>query len=435
MCRVEASPPGLGGPADLAGVAAQGQAAYLRQVCELLWPPPAVVTLHEGHGQPNILGRPRRRAGDPGQPGCSAFTLVPGLGRPPLLVPAERNAAAAALHHFSGQRSRTARVATGMFSLLLASGLSDVVLRGWVRVDARASTKTIETYLADVLGQDLKVSMYLGPPRANRKPVLQLLTPLGETVAFAKIGINPLTCRLVRAERAALDRLNRAGIADVSLPRVLHHSQWNGFEVLVLTVVPAWERRRALPAAQLTAVMKAVAQVDGLHSEPLPGSAYLRRLRGRLADADRGPEQDALTSALDTLADRAARTVLVYGAWHGDWAPWNMASTTRGLLVWDWERFTRGVPLGFDPLHYQLQAGLGLGHRDPLTAATASLRAAARLLAPFGVSTEQARLTGILYLADLATRYLVDRQARAGAPNGAPGTWLIPAITHELTRL
>jgi hypothetical protein len=63
------------------------------------------------------------------------------------------------------------------------------------------------------------------------------------------------------------------------------------------------------------------------------------------------------------------------------------------------------------------------------------LRSAARLLAPFGVSAEQARLTGILYLADLATRYLVDRQASAGAQNGAPGTWLVPAITHEVTRL
>jgi hypothetical protein len=322
-----------------------------------------------------------------------------------------------------------------MFSLLLASGFSDVVLRGRVEVDALASAETIETYLADVLGQDLKVSMYLGPPRANRKPVLQLLTPRGEPVAFAKVGINPLTRRLVRAERAALDRLDRAGIAGISLPRVLHHKQWNGFEVLVLTAVPAWARHRSLPPARLTAAMKAVAQVDGLHSEPLLGSAYLARLRDRLAHADRGPEQDALTWALDTLADRAGRTVLAYGAWHGDWAPWNMASTTRGLLVWDWERFTPGVPLGFDALHYGLQAGLGPGHRDPLTAATASLRSAARLLAPFGVSAEQARLTGILYLADLATRYLVDRQASAGAQNGAPGTWLVPAITHEVTRL
>lgn len=435
MHSAETSPPVVSGSAGPADLAAQRQPAYLRQVCELLWPPPAVVTMHDGFRQPNTRGLPRHRARAPERPGVSAFALVPGLGRPPLLVPAEQRVAAAAVHHFSGQRSRVPRAATRVFSLLLATEVSDVVLRRWVQVDALASAQTIETYLADVLGQDLKISMYLGPPRANRKPVLQLLTPLGETIAFAKIGINSLTCRLVRTERAALDLLGRAGIAGISLPRVLHHNQWNGFEVLVLSVVPAWTRHRPLPRARLTAAMKAVAQVDDLDSEPLLGSAYLGRLRDRLAGADRGPDRDALTWALDRLADRAGGMVLAYGAWHGDWAPWNMASTTRGLLVWDWERFTAGVPLGFDALHYRLQADLGPRHRNPLTAATASVRSAARLLAPFGVSTEQAQLTGILYLADLATRYLVDRQASAGAQNGAPGTWLIPAIIHELTRL
>jgi hypothetical protein len=47
----------------------------------------------------------------------------------------------------------------------------------------------------------------------------------------------------------------------------------------------------------------------------------------------------------------------------------------------------------------------------------------------------QARLTGILYLADLATRYLADRQAQAGAALGAPGTWLIPAVTEQVRQL
>jgi hypothetical protein len=41
----------------------------------------------------------------------------------------------------------------------------------------------------------------------------------------------------------------------------------------------------------------------------------------------------------------------------------------------------------------------------------------------------------VLYLADLATRYLVDRQAEAGSPLGAPGKWLLPAITGEVARL
>jgi len=432
---VERSPAVAGNLVDREDLVAQERLTYLRQMCELLWPSPAMVTLDDGRGELSAVGIPRHRARGPVRTGVSTFGLVPGLRRPPLLVPAEQHVAAAAIHHFSAQRSRAARITTKMFSLVLASGFGDAVLRGRVQVDAPATAETIETHLAAVLGRDIMVSMYLGPPRANRKPVLQLLTPDGEPVAFAKVGVNPLTCRLVRAERDALARLDRADFADISLPRVLHHDQWHGLEVLVLSAVPAWTRRQPLPAARLAAAMSAVAQVDGLHSEPLRGSAYLRRLRDWLAGADKGPEQDALMRALDALAARAGRTVLSYGAWHGDWAPWNMASTKHGLLVWDWERFTAGVPLGFDALHYRLQADLGPGHRDPLTAVAASSRSAAQLLAPFGISTEQAWLTGVLYLVELATRYLVDRQASAGARNGAPGSWLVPAISRQVTRL
>jgi hypothetical protein len=112
-----------------------------------------------------------------------------------------------------------------------------------------------------------------------------------------------------------------------------------------------------------------------------------------------------------------------------------MANTGSGLLVWDWERFTCGVPLGFDALHYRLQAEAGPGRHDARSAAARCPTQAARLLAPFGIGARQARITAILYLTDLAVRYLADRQAEAGARRGAPGAWLVPAIMDETARL
>ena len=41
----------------------------------------------------------------------------------------------------------------------------------------------------------------------------------------------------------------------------------------------------------------------------------------------------------------------------------------------------------------------------------------------------------LLYLAELSTRYLSDRQAEAGARLGRPGAWLIPAIEETMKRL
>jgi hypothetical protein len=117
-----------------------------------------------------------------------------------------------------------------------------------------------------------------------------------------------------------------------------------------------------------------------------------------------------------------------------------MANTGRGLMVWDWERFTSDVPQGFDALHYGLQAELKqaelkMWHRDPRDAAAKCITAAPEVLSPFGVDAIPAQITAILYLADLATRYLVDRQAQAGSPLGAPGTWLLPAIEGEIAKL
>jgi hypothetical protein len=51
------------------------------------------------------------------------------------------------------------------------------------------------------------------------------------------------------------------------------------------------------------------------------------------------------------------------------------------------------------------------------------------------VATAEAHLVAILYLAELSTRYLADRQAEAGARLGQPGTWLIPAIEKAMRKL
>jgi hypothetical protein len=410
--------------------------AYLGEICELLWPPPTIVTI-EG-SRPALsgslaTGRPGTEGED--SPGNSELVLIPGVRRPPLLVPAIPRMAAAAVRHYSGSRSTLTRLAARVMSLGLASGFGASVRRGRVRLDASAGSDTIEAYLREAVSPDVHVSMYLGPARANRKPVLELLTPAGEPLGFAKVGVNPLTLELVRAEHASLDLLGRAGMRGITIPRVLHYGEWRGLNILVVSALPVWHRHRSITSARLAAAMSELAGIAGLHHEPLAGGAYLRQLRCHLAAAEEGAERAALANALGTLARAKGDTALTYGSWHGDWAPWNMANTAQGLLVWDWERFAVGVPLGFDALHHWLQAEVGPRHRDPLGAATSCPERAVGLLAPFGVAAPQARLTAVLYLADLATRYLVDRQAKAGARRGAPGTWLIPAIDAAVARL
>lgn len=397
----------------------------MEETCGLLWPPPAVVTIEAGNGQ---LRREER-----GDAAGSEFALIPGIHQPPALVPADRHIMAAAVRYHSGGRSSAVRLAARTLAIGLAGGLGRAVARRRVWVNTPSGADTIERYLGSVMSRDVRVSVQLGRPRANRKPVLQMFNGTGTPIGFAKVGVNPLTRDLVTAEQASLKQLSRSGLANMTIPRVLHYGSWRGLDVLVMSALPAWHIRRPLGSGRLIAAMTELTRVNGVRRERLHGGGYLGRLRCRLSAADESPERDAVLRALGELEARAGDTVLTLGSWHGDWAPWNMANTADGLLVWDWERFTNGVPVGFDALHYQLQ--VGVARNEPRLAAGRCLSGAPQLLAPFGVPPEQARVAGILYLADLATRYITDRQAQAGAWLGATGTWLVPVITGEVTRL
>ncbi len=359
--------------------------------------------------------------------------VLPGLRQPRLVVPRDRRPGSAAVRRYGEPASARTRLAARALSATLASGLGDLVLRDRILIRVPPGAQTIESHLSSVLGQRVQVSIHLGAARANRKPVLQLLTPSGQTVGFAKVGVNPLTAGLVRAEHEALGRLAAAGLTGLKVPRALDLSRWHGMDVLVLSPLPAWLKRTPLRPGQLEDAMAEVAHVGGVHYTPLTASDYWHRLAARLHDAcdgrdDADGEHAALRAAIGHLAVMAGTTPLSFGSWHGDWTPWNMACTRAGLLVWDWERFTVGAPIGFDALHYWLQAEVVPGRRDPAQAAADCVRRSAALLEPLGVAPPRARLTALAYLADLSVRYLADRQEQAGAPLGAPRRWLLPAL-------
>ena len=414
-----------------AAAAGQDRAGYLREVCRLLWPAPAEAVLIPARPTADSPADSPGNAG--GGPGDTSMLVLPGLRHPRLVVPRDRRAGSAAVRSYGEPASARTRLAARALSATLASGLGDLVLRDRILVRVPPGAQTIESHLSSVLGQRVQVSIHLGAARANRKPVLQLLTPSGQTVGFAKIGANPLTSGLVRAEHEALGRLSTARLARLDVPRVLDLSRWQGMDVLVLSPLPVWLKRTPLRPGQLQDAMAEVARVSGVRNTPLTESEYWRRLAVRLHDAcdgrdDADGEYAALRAAIGKLAEMAGTAALGFGCWHGDWTPWNMACTRAGLLVWDWERFTVGAPVGFDALHYWLQAEVVPGRRDPAQAAAECVRRSEALLEPLGVAPPQARLTALAYLADLSVRYLADRQEQAGALLGAPRRWLLPAL-------
>jgi hypothetical protein len=161
---------------------------------------------------------------------------------------------------------------------------------------------------------------------------------------------------------------------------------------------------------------------------------YWAELRGRVASVSDRPEGAQLEAAAELLAARAGNSSFRYGAWHGDWAPWNMANLADALLVWDWERFAQHVPVGFDAIHYELQRRIQ-NSGDATGAVEATVRRSGELLQPFAVQPAAREVTALLYLVDLAARYLTDRQAEAGARLGVLGTWLLPVLIRRVEEL
>ncbi|WP_412540575.1 hypothetical protein R8Z50_33000 [Longispora sp. K20-0274] len=360
------------------------------------------------------------------------YLVVPDARRPRLLVPADdRRLAAAAVRRYAEPTSRLARLKRDAVVAALRTGASGLLLRDRVTVAGHGG---IDAHLCEALGQHVRVSVHIGPARANRKPVLQLLAPGGTTVGFVKLGVNELTRRLVRAETNALKSLACAGLSLITTPTVLHGGVWRGHEVLVQSALPIWRPRSAV-RARLNPAMRELAEAFGVTRCRLAQSEYRGRLTTRLGTVKVSDDGRVLERAAAELLKRAGSAQLSFGAWHGDWTPWNMAALADTLLVWDWERFCTGVPVGFDGAHYALQAAIVTAGREPATAVDHVIDNAPALLAPFGVGAAAARITVLLYLVDLATRYLTDRQAEAGARLGVLGTWLLPALVRRVSHL
>jgi hypothetical protein len=370
------------------------------------------------------------------------YLVVPHARRPRLLVPAhDRRIAATAVRRYSEPQSRMARLKRGATVAALRSGVWGALQRDRRRVTtAPGPGGGIDAYLRDALSADLHVSVHIGPSGATRKPVLQLFGPDESTLGYAKVGATTLTRALVRAEARALVALGHANLRLLRVPQVLHTGQWLDHEVLVTSPLPVWLPRPTFSEPRLASAMREVATSFGVRRATLGDSMYWQRLITRLNVLSQTPEGPALTQAAERIAAKAGRIPLSFGAWHGDWAPWNMAMVADTILVWDWERFATGVPIGFDALHFRLQRSIAAASRGESDVAGVAVGAllddAAELLLPLGVvGADAVEVIALLYLIDLAVRYLTDRQQEAGGRLGALATWVLPALLGRLAAL
>lgn len=362
-----------------------------------------------------------------------SYLAVPDATTPRYILPAGRSAATSVVRHFGASGTNKDAVRNlAMRSALRATGripLRSVPFE--VLQSAHGLGEGIEEHLADVLGTPIKMGVHLGHPRANRKPVVQLIDHNNQLIGFAKMGMNSLTRPLVRREGNSIEQLARCALGPVIIPEVISQEVWRGFELLLLAPLPIPKKRRTVDRPLRREAMLAVARSLGTNWSTLADSQYVAGLFRSIQEVPDESVRNRLHTVLSGIC--VGHEEAPFGAWHGDWTVWNMAQAGTDLLLWDWERFTTGVPLGFDELHFELGANLRrLG---------ATTRASRRLLdtspgvlTTFGVPEKSCRAVASLYLLELTLRYMHDHQRESGGHNAYVEDWVVPTLEDHWVR-
>ena len=84
----------------------------------------------------------------------------------------------------------------------------------------------------------------------------------------------------------------------------------------------------------------------------------LRDLRGHVDWLPEGVDGDVVARRIDAVMERMAGKRVMYGAYHGDFTPWNMFVEGGELFVFDWEYAGRWYPMGLDRYHFWMQTAV-----------------------------------------------------------------------------
>jgi hypothetical protein len=291
-------------------------------------------------------------------------------------------------------------------------------------------TDSIETHLAECFGTEVRVGVLLGTRRVNQKPVLQVFDLDGRLRGFAKVGHNPLTAELVRREARSLAVVGGRQPRSFVVPDVLHHGQWAGLEVLVMSALTTDPQQPVSPSLR-QAAMREVTGLAGTSEAALAGSGFWARLRTEARRLATEPQGGRLLAATEALESTHGGDPVQLGGWHGDWGHWNMGLGDGVLKVWDWERFDAEVPVGFDGLHYAAQA-VRPGQREEARQQDTFLRSVPATLSALGVPSDRHELTLRLYLLEIAARY-VDALTHGATPALTRRTaWVLGLLERHL---
>lgn len=403
--------------------------ANLQWLINVLWGGTQGVTVSVNSGPP------------PGHEILERYLVLPSARRPRFLISeASGRAAGQALASYNALRSIGTRLARSILAEALRKGMAQRILRNRVTVSVSGdvpspvhSEPSLAEYLRQFLGQKEPPLLAIGlrDRGPNTKPVIQVFNPDGEPRGYVKIGWNEFTRGLVDTEVRFLE--TTPTFSNLQVPLLIGAGRWKNLDVSVTAPLPEGVRRFAPPSRlPPPPTTWEIAQTGGMREAPLSSSPYWHRLRRALSNSPEGASArsvDIVQACLNRLEDRYGDTSLLFGGWHGDWVPWNLAWDENTLVVWDWEHSGQGVPLGFDVVHFLFQLAFAKQKRRLSVAIREMRRRGPLELDRLGVPSESQPALISAYLLQLFARYQSAERAGAGV-----NTRFFPHILDVLER-
>ena len=282
------------------------------------------------------------------------YTAYPNLANVRWLLPANqpalRRAGIEGLYQPNSLRGRAVRTIIG------AGALQGQKV--WLQED---DLQRLETKLASVVGvEGVRLAFYLGVPAPHRKVTAQVLTPLGKTLAYAKIATSELAREALDTERRALLRLSQSKALQGTVPKVLGSVDWQGGTIVLISMGPPTPGPRGLSSVHLhfcTQVFNSFRVQNTFGQSPM-----LARMSEKWRTLEQISPQSLpanVEQALKRLHDELGAVSMPLSLAHGDFAPWNTRLGARSLFVLDWERASEGMIPLYDAFNFQaLQAAL-----------------------------------------------------------------------------
>ncbi len=288
--------------------------------------------------------------------GYRMLSLIDGRG---FILPVEsRRHAYLALQLYNPQR-RKAIVGKAILSFGMRWGVAQPFLRKLPpkgRDDGRSGAgvpASLLDHLEEILAaENLSFAVSTGTPGPHRKPVIQAATRQGKVLAYAKVGWNETTAKLVLNEARALQRMAGAHLESFSAPRLLHIGRWK----------EAYFSVQSAPQGHLSRAPRDLSPEygDSLRELRHSGTVCLSLVESDFwADLLRncdGLKDDhrrrMVAQGLEAAERRLRGQALPFHPCHGDFVPWNAQLADGRLYLFDWEYAReQGLP-GYDLIHF-----------------------------------------------------------------------------------